>query len=126
MEHREHTRVPIELEVVYTRMNRFFADYTRNLSRGGAFVITKDPLPVGTRIALKLAVPSLEVPIALVGEVMRHGTLTEPGMGIRFVWEDAGLRTEFEELVEKLMRESLGPDVARALLRGADPGEGTN
>jgi len=120
-EHREHARVPIELKVVYTRVNRFFADYTRNLSRGGAFVLSREPLPVGTRIALKLAVPSLEEPISLCGEVVRHGTPIEPGMGIRFIWDDSKGRGDFDALVEHLMRESLGPEVASALLRGAFP-----
>lgn len=119
-EHREHARVPIELKVVYTRVNRFFADYTRNLSRGGAFVLSREPLPVGTRIALKLTVPSLEEPISLCGEVVRHGTPAEPGMGIRFIWDDSKGRGDFDVLVEHLMRESLGPEVASALLRGPD------
>jgi len=120
-EHREHERVPVELKVVYTRLNRFFADYTRNLSRGGAFVLSKDPLPVGTRIALKLAVPSLGEPIALDGEVVRHDALSS-GMGIRFIWQDPREREQFAALVEKLMQESLGEKVASALLKAEPEG----
>ncbi|HTT72309.1 MAG TPA: TIGR02266 family protein [Anaeromyxobacteraceae bacterium] len=121
-EHREHARVPVELKVVYARMNRFFADYTRNLSRGGAFVLSREPLPIGTRIALKLTLPSLGEPIALEGEVVRHGPEAEPGMGIRFAWVDERARAEFEALVGRLMRESLGPGVASALLGEPEAG----
>ena len=41
-------RAPIELKVEYKRLNTFFADYTKNISRGGTFIATDKPLPVGT------------------------------------------------------------------------------
>jgi hypothetical protein len=34
-ERRAETRRPIELKVEYKRLNTFFADYTKNISRGG-------------------------------------------------------------------------------------------
>ena len=38
----------IELTVEYKRMNAFFADYTKNISRGGTFIRTD---PSGSTIA---------------------------------------------------------------------------
>ena len=35
-ENREHGRAPIELKVDYKKLNSFFADYTRNISKGAA------------------------------------------------------------------------------------------
>ena len=40
---------PIELQLDYQRLNTFFADYLKNISRGGTFINTKKPLPVGTQ-----------------------------------------------------------------------------
>jgi type IV pilus assembly protein PilZ len=117
-EHREHGRAPIELKVDYKKLNSFFADYTKNISKGGTFIKTKKTLPLGTRFLFRLTVPGREKPFELNGEVM-HATATgdEPGMGIRFVWSDPKDRAAFEGVVEALMSESLGPLVTSKLLR---------
>ena len=71
MEHRHHTRAPIELEVGYKRLNSFFAEYTRNISKGGTFIKTKKPLPAGTRLLFRLVVPTCPTPFQITGEVVR-------------------------------------------------------
>jgi type IV pilus assembly protein PilZ len=116
-------RGPIRLRVDYERMNAFFADYTKNISKGGTFIKTARPLPVGTRFLFALAVPALSEPVTLDGEVTwvmdaaqaRPGE--EPGMGIRFVFASDEQRTEFESLVERMMEESLGRYVMEGLLQ---------
>jgi type IV pilus assembly protein PilZ len=115
---REHARAPIELKVDYKKLNSFFADYTKNISKGGTFIKTRKPLPLGTRFLFRLTVPGRPLPFELNGEVV-HASPSGPdaGMGIRFVWgEDAGRRA-FESVVEDLMEQSLGPIVAQNLLR---------
>lgn len=117
-EHREHPRAPIELRVDYKKLNSFFADYTKNISKGGTFIRTRKTLPVGTRFLFRLTVPGRPEPFALNGEVV-HASATgdEPGMGIRFVWSEDHERVSFEGVVETLMSDSLGPMVAGKLLR---------
>ncbi len=117
-EHREHSRAPIELKVDYKKLNSFFADYTKNISKGGTFIRTRKMLPIGTRFLFRLSVPGRRGPFELNGEVV-HASATgeEPGMGIRFVWTDEEDRRAFEGVVEGLMSESLGPIVASKLLR---------
>jgi type IV pilus assembly protein PilZ len=117
-DHREHVRAPIELKVDYKKLNSFFADYTKNISKGGTFIKTKKTLPVGTRFLFRLTVPGRPRPFELNGEVV-HASSTgeEPGMGIRFVWTERQDRGAFESVVEALMAESLGPLVANKLLR---------
>jgi type IV pilus assembly protein PilZ len=116
---REHVRAPIELKVEYKKLNTFFADYTKNICKGGTFIKTKKPLDVGTEFVFKLLVPKLEQPLALHGEVkwvMREGEPPppgvpedhEPGMGIRFIYADDGERAQIEGIVERLMIDSLG------------------
>ena len=105
-------------------MNAFFADYTKNISKGGTFIKTSRPLPVGTRFLFALAVPALSEPVTLDGEVtwvLKEDAAAEgqdPGMGIRFVFRSSEQRKQFETLVEELMEESLGSYVTRGLLQG--------
>ena len=121
-ERRRDSRKPIELKVEYKRLNAFFADYTRNISKGGTFIQTAKPLDVGTEFVFKLFVPNLEEPLQLLGLVRwivtpkdikdsgaaRQIGQGEPGMGIRFVYADDSERAKIEEIVEKLMVDSLG------------------
>ena len=117
-ERREHARKPVELQVAYEKLNSFFADYTKNISKGGTFIRTKKTLPVGTRFLFRLTVPGRGKAFELNGEVV-HASATgdDPGMGIRFVWSDDKDRVAFEGVVEGLMADSLGPLVAGKLLR---------
>ena len=121
---RTNIRAPVRLRVDYERMNSFFSDYTRNISKGGTFIKTARPLPIGTRFLFALVVPALSEPVQLDGKVtwilpaeaaVPRGE--DPGMGIRFLFRDAQARRDFEELVERMMEESLGFDVAQGLLQ---------
>ena len=127
-ERRREARAPIELKVEYKRLNTFFYDYTKNISKGGTFIKTEKPLDIGTIFLFKLQVPSREAPFALRGEVrwvIKEGSPPpadlpadhEPGMGIRFVYEGAEQRQSLEELVEKMMIDSLGPLIYSRLVK---------
>jgi type IV pilus assembly protein PilZ len=117
-------RAPIQLKVEYRRLNGFFADYTRNLSRGGTFIRTEKPLPVGTVFDFQLFVPHLDEPLAVRGEVSWIVTTQQavaagkdPGMGIRFL--DEGTE-RLDRTVERLMNDSLGPTLSGKLLAARD------
>ena len=115
---RETPRAPIELKVDYKKLNSFFADYTKNISKGGTFIKTRKVLPIGTRFLFRLTVPGRSGPFEINGDVMHAtGEGDEPGMGIRFVWADELERIEFERVVEQLMEQSLGPHVTYNLLK---------
>jgi type IV pilus assembly protein PilZ len=107
--------MPIALKVEYKRLNSFFADYTKNISRGGTFIRTKNPLSIGTEFLFQLAVPGLPEPLSLRGKVqwvVREDAASEdqdPGMGIGFVYESEADRERIANTVEKLMVDSLGP-----------------
>jgi type IV pilus assembly protein PilZ len=114
---RQNTRAPIELKVDYKKLNSFFADYTKNISKGGTFIKTKKPLPIGTRFLFKLTVPQRDDPFELLGEVVwSKGDVEEPGMGIRFIYNDDSQRSDFEGVVERLMADSLGAQLTEKLL----------
>ena len=117
IEGRGQTRLPIELKVDYKKMNSFFADYTKNISKGGTFIKTKKPLAIGTQFLFKLTVPKRQAPFELLGEVVwARSEGDEPGMGIRFVYADGQQRSDFEGVVERMMQEALGPQISSQLL----------
>ncbi len=115
---RREGRHPIELKVEYQRLNSFFSDYTKNISKGGTFIKTSKPLDVGTEFVFKLFVPKLEEPIRIRGQVQwvlsdEQAAAGDPrseeaGMGIHFVFRGDDERRAVEKTVEKLMVDSLG------------------
>ena len=115
-------RAPIELKVEYKRVNTFFADYTRNISRGGTFIRTEKPLAIGTEFMFALVVPHVAEPLRLKGAVQwvttpEEATDAKPaGMGIRFVYENPEQRTGVEKMVERLMVAELGDSISAKLL----------
>ena len=106
---RREARAPIELKVEYKRLNTFFYDYTKNISKGGTFIKTEKPLGIGTIFLFKLVIPAQAEPLALRGEVrwiVKEGEPLppqappghEPGMGIKFVYDSADQRRDLEAL----------------------------
>ena len=122
-EKRGENRAPITLRVEYKRINTFFADYTKNISKGGTFIRTTRPLEIGTEFMFVLSLPEA-VELELKGIVKwviaeAHGTEEKPaGMGIQFVYADDAQRTAVEAVVSGMMHESLGSVLAGKLLRG--------
>lgn len=127
-ERRREARAPIELKVEYKRLNTFFYDYTKNISKGGTFIKTDKPLDVGTIFLFKLMLPAQASPIALRGEVRWVVKDGEPlpagvspghelGMGIKFVYNTGDQRRELEQIVEKMMVDSLGPLIYSRLVK---------
>ena len=121
---RGNPRAPIELKVEYKKMNTFFADYTKNISKGGTFIKTDRPLPVGTEFLFKLTLPKREHPFELKGAVIwtnqpseiQRPEVNEMGMGIRFIFGNNGERDAFEREVERLMVSSLGAHLYEKLI----------
>lgn len=119
---RRALRAPIELKVEYKRLNTFFADYTRNISRGGTFIGTEKPLAVGTEFVFALLVPRMGAPLRLRGKVIwttspQDATRGNPaGMGIEFQYTDVSERQEKEAAVERLLIDQLGEHLATKLL----------
>src|SRR5277367_4217137 len=94
-ERRAAQRHSITLRVDYKRMNTFFADYAKNISKGGTFIRTSKPLDAGTEFVFVLSIPGQSDQLQLLGQVMwtveeNRATEENPaGMGIRFKFADA-------------------------------------
>lgn len=119
---RTETRAAIELDVEYKRLNTFFADYTRNISKGGTFIRTDKPLDINTEFVFALTIKNVPDPLRLRGRVRwivrpADATPESPaGMGIEFMYRNDAERRATEEVVEKLMVEELGEELAARLL----------
>jgi type IV pilus assembly protein PilZ len=113
---------PIELQLDYQRLNTFFADYVKNISRGGTFINTRKPLPVGTRFVFVLGVPRFKQPLRFNGKVMwvtqvdDSSKANPPGMGIEIHYATANDKLRVQQVVEGLMREELGLRLTHRLL----------
>jgi type IV pilus assembly protein PilZ len=89
-EKRKHHRKPVHIRIKYKILNQFFEDYIKNISLGGIFVETPDPLPVRTRLKVEFSLPEMEPPIETEGIVVhtirQSGKPNAPisGMGIKF------------------------------------------
>jgi len=123
-ERRGGQRRAIELKVEYKRLNTFFADYTKNISRGGTFIKTRRPLPIGTEFMFKLFVPGRDHPLTIHGEVQRivgedAAPSEEQGMAIKFVYREGDPQEEIAAAVGAMMTQSLGPRLYAKLMEHA-------
>lgn len=124
---RRSARVPIEIRVEYKRINAFIADYTRDISSGGLFVRTDQPLPAGTEALFTLSIPRLETPVTLNGIVRRVVAPGEPGfdagMGVELLFEDDAERIALKRVVDAMMVEHLGEVLFRRLVESSKASE---
>lgn len=60
-DHRRTPRVPVALELEYRSAGAFLVAYTTNLSKGGIFVDTTAPFPIGTVVSMRLRAPNTPV-----------------------------------------------------------------
>ena len=85
-------RIDLRLPVVLGVDGKQVTVETRNIGLGGVFIATREPPPVGQRVALHLALPDWDELHFLNGEVRwvrgagdSHQPLGGPGMGVSFV-----------------------------------------
>ena len=87
---RAKPRLPQALLVTYKDRQTFFRDYTSNISTGGLFLKTDNPLNQGAQLLLKLQLPGAAEPMQIKCEVMwsRSRQDCQPdqaaGMGVKF------------------------------------------
>jgi molecular chaperone DnaK len=100
---------PARLKMNYRSVDAFVMEYRRNLERGGTFIRTPKPLPIGRECIFELRIPTIDEPLIFSGIVTwSSATLTtlsagqEEGMGIEFRMEDA-LRDRIQRIVDNAL-----------------------
>jgi uncharacterized protein (TIGR02266 family) len=107
---RTAVRLHHELPVAYKTISGFITDWAVNISRGGLFINTPKPLPVGTTVRLIISLPGTDFPFDLKGRVAHVNEFDRssnqmPGMGIEFVNVDEEKRVQLETFVDRLRKE---------------------
>lgn len=107
MADRRQPRLPISLEVAYRTAGAFLVSYSINLSKGGIFLETSQPLEIGEQLTLKFDVPGVG-PLEVLGTVAwvragSHDGLPD-GMGIQFDQLDQ----QYGEVIDELVRDFVG------------------
>jgi len=93
MEKRREIRIHLRARVDYDLLSddTFLFEHTSNVSRGGIFLSTHNPLPVGTTLNLRFNLPDDHRTIKVTGKVVWINEIKpgkknlNPGMGIEFV-----------------------------------------
>ena len=102
----------------FTSFKEFIREYALNLSENGAFIRTKELLPVGSKVRLKFTVLVDDFEsIEGIGEVVRvveTGGAEEPGMGVIFTSLTEPSRETLSRLFTKASH--IGDDEEEVLL----------
>lgn len=89
IERRKQHRLPFEDKVVFTEGKKSFTAYASNISRGGVFVTSTDPLPIETLGHIAFFLPGQEHCLCFKAKVAhvvfdRQRCEVENGMGFMF------------------------------------------
>lgn len=103
---RRDRRLPILIKVEYLRMDDFLVDYASNISLGGMFILTDQPLELGTQFRIRFIVPGWAEAIETRAEVRWRrppgpGPLRS-GMGVRFEGLAPPEKARIEVLIGRL------------------------
>jgi uncharacterized protein (TIGR02266 family) len=98
---RQHLRVSVNQE--FDVIEDYIAEYVSNISQGGVFIRSKNPLALGTRVMLRFSVILDDVEIIEgEGEVVRvDRTPGQMGMGVAFTRLTAESKRVVDELIQR-------------------------
>lgn len=103
---RKHGRLPLSVRVAYRSTGTFLVAYSVNLSKGGVFLETDSPLPIGSPVSLELEVPAIGL-LTVVGKVAwlreQNADGLPQGMGIQFNSLDEIYGHAIDELVKNFV-----------------------
>jgi len=80
----------LHLHLVYEDLDELVESYSRDISEGGIYVKTENPLPIGSKVQLKISIVHQELMyIDALCEVVhadeKNGADPSRGMGVRFI-----------------------------------------
>lgn len=105
-ERRAFARSAASVRVSYRSVGETFLDPLRDLSLSGAFIQTRTPLPLGTKLSLAFEDGDTEFlfvdahVVRVVWSGRSHGTPIEPGMALSFLDVTPRVRARLQELTE--------------------------
>jgi len=79
---RRFTRKPFRRATIFACQNRYYAGLTKNISKGGIFIETRNPFALGQIITLVISRTKIEKGVMLKGEVVHK---RPEGFGLKFL-----------------------------------------
>jgi molecular chaperone DnaK len=112
----DRTAIGLLVKLTHTNVEEFVEKYATNLSRGGLFIRSRDPKPVGTPVRFELRLANGEKVIQGEGVVRwiqqedpNATPPVAPGMGIQFTNLDAASAKIVERMITAQERRGLAP-----------------
>lgn len=105
---REHERYEVTIPVDCTTQHLFVSNHVCNISRGGLFIRSDQPLPLQAEVSLVLHLPDAGLSIRAKGRVVWNYDMAKgtsrivPGSGIRFVDMASSDREALEAYLNRL------------------------
>jgi type IV pilus assembly protein PilZ len=88
-ENRKDPRAEVRIEIQYHTGQEFLAAYTKNISGGGVFIRTSQPLPLNQAVALRFTLPGINRQFEIGGLVVWANSSPRSafpaGMGVKFM-----------------------------------------
>lgn len=108
----DSVRVPTRLRVGFESYGEIRESLMTNVSRGGLFISTQSPLPLGTKIRVQIRIEETGDVVDVPGEVAWHNMgpdlETEArGMGVQFVRLTPEEEKAIEDLYERALRKAM-------------------
>ncbi|MET0340772.1 MAG: TIGR02266 family protein [Polyangiales bacterium] len=126
---RKDTRAPISLKVRFksATVDEFIEHYSKDVSRGGIYIKSSQPLPVGTLLKFQFQLKDESALIRGVGRVVWTRAEADAaadmpaGMGIKFIKMDTESRATVERIIESHSNEGGTYESGRFNATSAEP-----
>jgi uncharacterized protein (TIGR02266 family) len=79
-----------------------------NLSRGGLYLDQTIPLPIGSKVKLRFALPDDTTPITVAGQIVSINSRERLGMGVKFIEIDRAVQDRIGNYIERLTTPPMG------------------
>lgn len=97
---RTHQRVETSIDVLFSESGAFKKSHTLNISNGGLFLKTDNPLPKDTIVTLRMNLPgeteSMEIQGCVVWSNPKGNNTFPSGMGIQFIGMNSESRIKID------------------------------
>ena len=104
---RSGRRFGVNVRIKVRQDGATLVDTTDDLSEGGAFILSEDPIPVGSRVELRLLPPGSLLGVGVKAVVAWRRDEGRRGFGVEFLFDSDRQRRRVARLVEDLKEQLL-------------------
>jgi uncharacterized protein (TIGR02266 family) len=99
---RASVRFEVEFEVTFDTGKQLATEFTKNISRGGLFIVTKDPPPMDAMVEITLRLPHINRDLNVSGRVVHRVLEARPNSPMGFGLQFENLSKEIKEMLGNL------------------------